>query len=272
MPVAMILAAGRGERMRPLTDHTPKPLLPVVGKPLIAWHLEKLVRAGFNPVVINHAHLGIQIEEVLGGGESFGIEIRYSREGEALETAGGIATALPLIGAEVFAVVNGDIFSDYDFSSLLPAMEQLRQSGMLAHLVLVDNPPQHPQGDFVLSEGRVGNKPSSPVNVRTAPSEAVSHEPNAGVSGAEDARGRADPRVAGPLLTARILTFSGIAVYHRDLFANTEAGKKAPLAPLLREAAALGKVSGEHYTGRWADVGTPERLWELDRIIGEQMV
>ena len=232
MPVAMILAAGRGERMRPLTDHTPKPLLPVAGKPLIVWHLEKLVRAGFNPVVINHAHLGIQIEEVLGGGESFGIEIRYSREGEALETAGGIATALPLIGAEVFAVVNGDIFSDYDFSSLLPAMEQLRQSGMLAHLVLVDNPPQHPQGDFVLSGDRVANKTAHLLS----------------------------------------LTYSGIAVYHRDLFANTEAGKKAPLAPLLREAAALGKVSGEHYTGRWADVGTPERLWELDRIIGEQMV
>jgi N-acetyl-alpha-D-muramate 1-phosphate uridylyltransferase len=244
--VAMILAAGKGERMRPLTDHTPKPLLPVAGKPLIVWHLEKLLKAGFGTIVINHAHLGNQIEEVLGDGESFGTEIRYSREDEPLETAGGIATALPLIDADVFVVVNGDIFCDYDFARLTAVIENVRQHDLLAHLVLVDNPPHHPQGDFALNEGKVVDS-LLPLTSRSF-----------------------YPRNAGAPLTAS-LTFSGIGIYHRNLFLNTAAGKKAPLAPLLREAMALGKVSGEHYTGRWVDVGTPERLWELDRIVSGQM-
>lgn len=232
MPAAMILAAGRGERMRPLTDHTPKPLLRVGGKPLIVWHLEKLVQSGFGPIVINHAHLGAEIEAVLGSGEAFGTRIHYSREGQALESAGGIATALPLLATDIFPVINGDIFCDYDFARLPEAIRRVRQDALLAHLVLVDNPAHHPQGDFVLNEsGLVSDK----------------------------AEGYAS------------LTFSGIGVYRCDLFADTEAGKKAPLAPLLRAAMALGKVSGEHYTGRWVDVGTPERLWELDRIVAGQM-
>ena len=235
MNPAMILAAGRGERMRPLTDHTPKPLLPVGGKPLIVWHVEKLVQSGFGPIVINHAHLGAEIEAVLGNGEAFGTEIRYSREGQALESAGGIATALPLLDADIFPVINGDIFCDYDFVLLPHAIKRVRQDSLLAHLVLVDNPSHHPHGDFVLNEGRLTDK--------------------------------------DPLLTphSSLLTFSGIGVYHRDLFARTEAGGKAALAPLLRAAMALGKVGGEHYTGRWVDVGTPERLRELDRAVSEQM-
>jgi MurNAc alpha-1-phosphate uridylyltransferase len=148
---AMILAAGRGERMRPLTDRTPKPLLLVGGKPLIVWHLENLARAGFRDIIINHAHLGDQIERALGGGSRYGVSIRYSAEGEALETAGGIANALTLLGEEPFLVVNGDIYCNADFSSLLnqPAPH------MLAHLLLVDNPPQHPRGDFVLQQGKL---------------------------------------------------------------------------------------------------------------------
>lgn len=148
---AMILAAGRGERMRPLTDHTPKPLLVVGGKPLIVWHLERLAQAGFRDVVINHAHLGDQIEAALGDGCQFGIHIQYSAEGEALETAGGIAYALPLLGDAPFLVVNGDVFCDYDFSRL----SQQPMDGVVAHLVLVDNPPQHPQGDFVLENSKI---------------------------------------------------------------------------------------------------------------------
>ncbi len=235
MKPVMILAAGRGERMRPLTDYTPKPLLPVGGKPLIVWHLEKLVRAGFGPIVINHAHLGGEIEALLGNGQALGTEIRYSREAQALETAGGIATALPLLNADIFPVINGDIFCDYDFCRLPHVIESIRASRRLAHLVLVDNPLHHPQGDFVLTDESV------------------------------------DDRDALPTLHSSLLTFSGIGVYHRDLFADIEAGQKAQLAPLLRAAMGLGKVSGEHYTGRWVDVGTVERLRELDQIVSGQM-
>jgi len=148
---AMILAAGRGVRMRPLTDSTPKSLLVVGGKTLIAWHLEKLARAGFTEVVINHAHLGDMIEVALGDGARFGLSIRYSREREALETAGGIARALPLLGTAPFLVINADVYTDCDFAAL--AGMDLRDR--LAHLVLVDNPPHHPRGDFALESGRV---------------------------------------------------------------------------------------------------------------------
>jgi MurNAc alpha-1-phosphate uridylyltransferase len=215
---AMILAAGRGVRMRPLTDTTPKSLLAVGGKPLIVRQLEKLARAGFTEAVIDHAHLGEMIEATLGDGSRYGLSIRYSPEREALETAGGIALALPLLGAEPFLVINADIYSDYDFSALAGLDLQDR----LAHLVLVDNPPQHPRGDFALDAGRV--------------------------------------REAGE----RLLTFSGIGVYAPRLFGGIPAKAKVALAPLLRKAMAAERVSGEHYHGRWHDIGTAERLQALD--------
>jgi len=215
---AMILAAGRGERMRPLTDTTPKPLLSAGGKRLIEYHLEALAKAGFDEIVINHAHLGEQIEEVLGNGERYGVSIRYSAEGKALETGGGIFRALPLLGKEPFLVINGDVWCDYP-------LERLRnRSIQQAHLILVDNPPQHPEGDFVLRDGQVLDE--------------------------QGAR----------------LTFSGIGVYHPILFAGCMDGAFA-LAPLLRRAMEEGAVSGEHYQGRWFDIGTPERLQQLDRML-----
>jgi len=219
---AMILAAGRGERMRPLTDTRPKPLLEAGGKPLIEWHLESLARAGVRQVVINHAWLGAMLESALGDGRRFGLQIRYSPESTALETAGGIAQALPLLGQEPFLVVNGDIFTRFDFSALLGDVRALSADRALAHLVLVDNPQQHPKGDFALVRGLV----------------------------AED----------GP----QRLTFSGIAVYRPVLFHGIATGGRAPLAPLLRDAMRKGHVSGEHFTGCWVDVGTPQRLAELD--------
>lgn len=218
----MILAAGRGERMRPLTDHTPKPLLPAGGKPLIVWHIERLVRAGISELVINHAHLGGQIEQALGDGSQFGASIRYSPEHPAaLETAGGIAHALHLLGTQAFAVVNGDIWCDYDFSHLHMRAEQLQAGNDTAHLVLVTNPVHHPEGDFGLAEGRI-------------------------------------------MATAPRLTFSGIGLYRPELFAALDRNRAAPLAPLLREQITQGKVGGEHHGGRWVDVGTPQRLAELD--------
>lgn len=215
----MILAAGRGERMRPLTDRTPKPLLPVAGKPLIVWHLERLARAGFRDIVINHAHLGDQIEALLADGSAWGLAIRYSGEPPgALETAGGIANALPLLGDDPFLVVNGDIWCDYDFSGAANAL----QANDLAHLVLIANPDHNPAGDFVLAGGRVAD------------------------GGAER------------------FTFAGIGVYRPALFVAVGRGKPAKLAPLLRAAMAEDKVSGEIHGGRWVDVGTPQRLTELD--------
>ncbi|WP_114277941.1 N-acetylmuramate alpha-1-phosphate uridylyltransferase MurU [Thioalbus denitrificans] len=212
---AMILAAGRGERMRPLTDTIPKPLLPLAGRPLIEYHLRALAAAGVREVVINHAHLGHRLEDALGDGSRWGLAIAWSPEGEALETGGGIFRALPLLGEAPFIVVNGDVWSDFDFSGL-PA-----EPAGLAHLVLVDNPAHHPAGDFVLADGRV--------------------------------REGDGPR----------LTFSGIGVYRPALFAGCAPGR-FPLGPLLRTAMARDEVSGEHYRGRWVDVGTPERLAALE--------
>lgn len=219
---AMILAAGRGERMRPLTDHTPKPLLQAGGKSLIVWHIERLVCAGITDLVINHAHLGAQIEQALGDGQRFGATIRYSDEGTALETAGGIAFALDLLGEEPFAVVNGDIYCDYDFAQLSALAAQMQRNQDTIHLVLVDNPDHHPAGDFGLQGARVTD---------------------------------AAPK----------FTFSGIGVYKPQLFSGIPRGTKAALAPLLREQIALGKVGGEHHDGIWVDVGTPQRLDELDK-------
>lgn len=216
---AMILAAGRGERMRPLTDHTPKPLLPVGGKPLIVWHIEKLAQAGFRDIVINHAHLGQQIETTLGDGRQFGVSIQYSPETEALETAGGIAYALPLLGNAPFLVVNGDVFCDYDFANIPKNLSQL------AWLVLVDNPAHNPGGDFALVDHQV-------------------------ISDGDAKR-----------------TFSGIGVYQPELFFGVVRGSKAKLAPLLRAAMAQGQVGGEYFAGRWLDIGTPERLAELDAAL-----
>jgi len=215
---AMILAAGRGERMRPLTDHTPKPLLPAGGKPLIVWHIERLAAAGLRELVINHAHLGTQIEAALGNGSRFGVSIQYSPEGEALETAGGIVNALPLLGGNPFLVVNGDIFTNFDFARLNYGLD----SQLLAWLVLVDNPEHNGNGDFALQGNRVMEQ-------------------------GEDMH-----------------TFSGIGVYRPELFAAVQRGSKAKLAPLLRAAMRSGKVGGEYHGGRWTDVGTPQRLAELD--------
>ena len=209
---AMIMAAGRGERMRPLTDGKPKPLLEVRGKPLIVHHLEALASADFVDVVINLSWLGDQISAYLGDGRGFGLNIEYSPEPEPLEVAGGIVQAIDLLG-ERFAAVNGDVFTDYDFA-------RLRDASSDAHIVLVENPEHHPRGDFALQDGLIS--------------------------------GRDAPRY----------TYSGIACFDRGFFAGLERGKRA-LAPMLREAAASRRVTGELYTGEWRDVGTVARLEAL---------
>ena len=157
MASALILAAGRGERMRPLTDAVPKPLLAVGGRAIIEWQVERLVAGGFSDLVVNHSHLGDMIESALGDGARFGARIGYSREPQALETAGGVVQALPLLGPEPFAVVSGDIHTAFDYASLAARIEAIARdpAGHAAHFVLVDNPPFHPQGDMGLDAGRV---------------------------------------------------------------------------------------------------------------------
>lgn len=227
----MILAAGRGERMRPLTNSTPKPLLQAGGKPLIAWHIENLARAGISDIVINHAHLGEQIEAALGDGSRFDVRIRYSPERPAaLETAGGIAHALHLLGDAPFTVINGDIWCDYDFTRLTLHAASLQACKDIAHLILVNNPSQHPHGDFHLQSGRI--LPTDDRRLTTNDSK---------------------------------LTFSGIGIYQPALFTVLDRNTAAPLAPLLRAQIEAGRVSGEHYLGRWVDVGTPQRLEWLDK-------
>ncbi|HEC15756.1 MAG TPA: nucleotidyltransferase family protein [Sedimenticola sp.] len=217
---AMILAAGRGERMRPLTDRIPKPLLTVAGRPLIEYHIEALAGAGFRELVINHAHLGGQIERALGDGRRWNLRILYSPEPPgALDTGGGIFHALALLGDGPFAVINADVWTDYDFGRLHCPGDSL------AHLILVDNPGHNPDGDFLLSNGRVTGE------------------------------GRGSR-----------LTFSGIGLYRAALFKGCRPGA-FPLAPLLRAAMARGEVSGEHHRGRWLDVGTPQRLEELNDFV-----
>jgi MurNAc alpha-1-phosphate uridylyltransferase len=213
----MLLAAGRGERMRPLTDSMPKPLLRIGDKALIDIHLRALATAGHRDIVINLSWLGEQIRAHVGDGSDFGVRVNYSEEPyPPLETAGGIIQALPLLGDEPFAVVNADIWTDYPFARLP------RHISGRAHLVLVDNPPHHTEGDFVLKDHDVE----------------------------QDGEHR--------------LTYSGIGVYHPALFASLPAGRRA-LAPLLRQAISAHQVSGEHYGGQWRDIGTPERLAELNR-------
>lgn len=217
---AMILAAGRGERMRPLTDTTPKPLLKIDGKGLIVWHIERLANNGFQEIVINIAHLGEQIPSTLGDGSRWGVKLLYSDEQEcgALETAGGIKKALPLLGDEPFLVVNGDVFCDYEFDP------SFALAGKLAHLVLVPNPPHNPSGDFGLENSLVLNHSSE------------------------------------------LWTFSGIAYYNPKIFDKVKL-KKSPLAPLLRELIEEQKVSGEIFRGLFKDIGTPQRLEEINEIL-----
>ncbi|WP_309149061.1 MULTISPECIES: N-acetylmuramate alpha-1-phosphate uridylyltransferase MurU [Dasania] len=220
----MILAAGLGKRMRPLTNHVPKPLLLIAGKPLIEYHIERLVAAGIRDIVINHAYLGEQIEHCLGDGSRWGASISYSREGEPLETGGGIYQALPLLGEQPFLVVNSDVWTDYPLEQLV--LRQGANSLKLAHLVLTANPEHNATGDFVLLPGQ--------------------HVVAEG---------------EGPRLT-----FTGLSLLHPNLFNACEPGS-FPLLGLLTEAMAAGQVSGEHYRGNWVDVGTPQRLLELDRQV-----
>jgi len=220
---ALIFAAGRGERMRPLSETTPKPLLPAGGKRLIEWHIEKLAAAGVQHIVINTSHLAEQFPAALGDGARWGVRIAYSHEGpEPLESGGGMLQALPFLGSQPFIAVNGDIWTDFDFPTLPPG------PGGLAHLVVVDNPPHHPAGDFVLRDGLLHDESS--------------------------------PR----------LTFAGIGVYRADLLAGRQPGKfsmipKFSIIPVLRAAMRSGLVSGERHRGAWTDVGTPQRLAQLDR-------
>ena len=217
---AMILAAGRGERMRPLTDTLPKPLLEVGGKPLIVWHIENLARNGFTEVIINIAHLGYKIPEYLGDGSKWGVNIIYSDEQQsgALESAGGIIKALPLLADEPFLVLNADIFCAYEYDAAF------RLGDKLAHLILVPNPPHNTKGDFGLDGDLVLNAAES------------------------------------------MYTFSGIGYYHPKLFAHQKL-QKSPLAPLLREFVDKGLVSGSLFNKMWHDIGTPQRLQQINETL-----
>ncbi|RCS58701.1 N-acetylmuramate alpha-1-phosphate uridylyltransferase MurU [Parvibium lacunae] len=226
---AMILAAGRGERMRPLTDHSPKPLLVAGGKRLIEWQIERLHAAGIREIVINHAWLGAQIPAALGQGERYGVALQYSPENPALETAGGIAKAFSLIAHDYLLVTNGDIYCDYPYAQLIQRLPALEHSRLLAWLVLVDNPPHHPRGDFGLNEAQI-----------TLPEREQAHPTNP------------------------TYTFSGIGLYHRKLFDSLAIDTPAPLAPLLHMAIKTNQLGGEYYQGVWHDIGTPARLAALD--------
>ncbi|MFM0036167.1 N-acetylmuramate alpha-1-phosphate uridylyltransferase MurU [Paraburkholderia strydomiana] len=225
---AMIFAAGRGERMRPLTDACPKPLLEVAGKPLIVWQIERLAQAGFQTIVINHAWLGAQLEAALGDGSRWQVELRYSAEHEALETAGGIAQALPLLeddgASDVFVAVAGDVYADFDYAALDARARQLKaQPAPAMHLVMVPNPPFHPTGDFALVDGVLSLD--------------------------------AQPR----------LTFGSIGLYDTRMFHDLPRGTRRALTPYYRETIARGLASGELYEGLWENVGTAAQLQDLDQ-------
>lgn len=219
----MILAAGRGERMRPLTDRLPKPLLEAGGKALIEYHVEALARAGVRDLVINHARFGEMIEQRLGHGERYGVRIRYSAEGEEpLETGGGIFRALSLLGDQPFIVVNADVWIDLDFSTLgIGADDE-------AHLLLVPNPEHNPGGDFGLHDQRLD------------------------------------------LNETNRYTYSGVGTYRSSLFSECAMGR-FPLAPVIRAAARRGRVGANLFSGQWCDVGTPERLSQVDAVLKGQM-
>ncbi|VWC21882.1 nucleotidyl transferase [Burkholderia pseudomultivorans] len=227
LTTAMIFAAGRGERMRPLTDTCPKPLLEAGGKPLIVWQIEGLARAGIDTIVINHAWLGAQIEAALGDGSRWGVRLLYSAEREALETAGGIAQALPLLERDgrptVFVAVSGDVFCAFDYRTLAPRAARMAALDAPAmHLVMVPNPPFHPAGDFALADGRLS------------------------LDGA-----------------ARV-TFGNIGLYDTRMFRDLAPGTRRALTPYYRAAIEAGRASGELYEGIWENVGTPAQLGELD--------
>ncbi|WP_310035972.1 N-acetylmuramate alpha-1-phosphate uridylyltransferase MurU [Paraburkholderia caribensis] len=227
----MIFAAGRGDRMRPLTDACPKPLLKVGGKALIEWQIERLADAGFTTIVVNHAWLGAQIEDALGDGSRFGVELRYSAEHEALETAGGIAKALPLLEDSgepgVFVAVAGDVYADFDYSTLRAAGARLAAADLPGmHLVMVPNPSFHPAGDFVLASD--------------------------GVLALDGA-----PRY----------TFGSIGLYDTRMFRDLAPGTRRALSPYYREAIAHRRATGALYTGLWENVGTPAQLVALDELL-----
>ncbi len=225
MAHALILAAGRGERMRPLTDATPKPLLRAGGKSLIEWQVERLVAGGFAELVINHSHLGLQIEEAIGDGRRYGARIRYSHEATALETAGGVAYALHLLGDEPFAVVSGDINTDFDYASLLPRIAAIDAAATrtVAHFVMVDNPPWHAKGDDMsVHDGRI-------------------------------VRGRDR------------LTYGNIGAFHPGIFRGVPHGSALRMFPWAYGFVDEGRVSGEHFRGAWDNIGTPDQLAALDR-------
>ena len=249
---AMILAAGRGERMRPLTDHLPKPLLAAGGKPLIVWHIERLARAGIRDIVINHAWLGAKIEAALGDGAALGVRIAYSAEGTALETAGGIARALPLLTSaplprehlprasltdasragpsgsdEPFLVVSGDTWCDFDYGRAHTIALQMRAARLACWLVMVPNPPHHAGGDFALESGLVR-------------------------------------------LAHRRYTYAGIGLYMPWMFAQIEPGARSPLRPWLEREIAAGCAAGEYHDGLWFDIGTAQRLAELDLLLADR--
>jgi MurNAc alpha-1-phosphate uridylyltransferase len=235
---AMIFAAGRGERMRPLTDTCPKPLLPVRGKPLIVWQVQNLVRAGITDIVINHSHLGHMIEEALGNGQQFGANIAYSPEETPLETAGGIAKARHLLGDEPFLAVSGDIYCPhFDFEQVKGVLEDNDVWGNphphdkrdVAWLYLVKNPDFHPQGDFALNNFSIANEGETK------------------------------------------LTFGNIGVYRPEIFDGISPGQHAKLAPILRTYADRGQVGGELYRGDWFNVGTPEQLAQLNAPLNKRV-
>lgn len=227
---AMILAAGRGERMRPLTDTVPKPLLPVGGRPLVAWHLERLAASGFRDVAINVSWLGQRIVDALGDGSAWGVRIRYSFERPtALETGGGIAAALSLLSDAPFLAVSGDIWTDYDFALAREAAGRMRDTGALAHLVMVANPDFHPRGDYALD--------------------------------AATADGPGPIRLGAP---GERLTFGNVGVYHPALFEGIAPGTTLKLSVLLERAIAARRITGERFDGRWHNLGTPSQLAGLD--------
>ena len=233
---AMIFAAGRGERMRPLTDTCPKPLLKVRGRPLIVWQILNLVRAGITDIVINHAHLGQMLEQTLGDGSQFGARLSYSPEASALETAGGITQARHLLGEEPFVAISGDIYCPhFDFEQVKTVLEDNDLWGNpipldkrdVAWLYLVKNPPHHPQGDFALNSFSIANEGSP------------------------------------------LYTFGNIGVYRPQMFDGITPGEYAKLGPLIREYAARGQVGGEIWRGDWVNVGTVEQLQQLNAPLAD---
>lgn len=242
----MILAAGRGERMRPLSDAVPKPLLEVAGRPLIAWQIDALARAGFRDIVINAAHLADRLVAALGNGAALGVRLSWSIEPEALETAGGIATAAPLLPPGPALIVSGDIWTAFDYATLLARATAMAGDATAprVHLVMVPNPPYHPRGDFILAASATASDAPATTPGRI------------GIPAS-------DPGAPG----ARCLTFGNIGLYDTALFRELPHGVKLELLPFFRRWIAAGQVSGELYTGPWANVGTPGDLAALDASV-----